>query len=56
MNTAIQLSIRSSFATILIGCVTVVASPAPRAQSVANKETTFMVQQALQRLPYYGVF
>jgi hyperosmotically inducible protein len=56
MNTAVQLSIRRSFATILIGCVTVVSSPAPRAQSVANKETTFMVQRALQRLPYYGVF
>ena len=26
------------------------------AQSVAAKETTLMVQRALQRLPYYGVF
>ena len=56
MNTAIQLSIRRSFATILIGCVTVVSSPVLRAQSVANKETALMVQRALLRLPYYGVF
>jgi hyperosmotically inducible periplasmic protein len=56
MNTAIQLSIRRLVATILIGCVAVVFCLAPRAQSVANKETTLMVQRALQRLPYYGVF
>ena len=56
MNTTIQLSIRRSFAAVLIGSVTLVAAPAMRAQSVATKETTLMVQRALQRLPYYGVF
>ena len=56
MNTPVQLSIRRSFGTILIGCVTVVSSASLRAQSVANKETALMVQRALLRLPYYGVF
>ena len=56
MHTTIALSIRRSFAPILIGCVTVLSSPSLAAQSVANRETTLMVQRALQRLPYYGVF
>jgi hypothetical protein len=32
------------------------ATARPTAQPVAVKETTFMVERALQRLPYYGVF
>ena len=56
MNMAIQLSLGRSFASILIGCITVLSSPSLRAQSVANRETALMVQRALQRLPYYGVF
>jgi hyperosmotically inducible periplasmic protein len=32
------------------------AAAAPAAQSVAAKETTFNIERALQRLPYYGVF
>jgi hypothetical protein len=33
-----------------------IATARPTAQPVAVKETTFMVERALQRLPYYGVF
>jgi hyperosmotically inducible periplasmic protein len=34
----------------------VLAATTPRAQSAAGKDTAVMVQRALQRLPYYGVF
>lgn len=33
-----------------------IATAVPRAQSVADKQTTLTVQRALERLPYYGVF
>ena len=56
MNTSIQPSIRRSLAAVLIGSVAIVSAPTPRAQSVGTKETTLMVQRALSRLPYYGVF
>jgi hypothetical protein len=56
MDPAIQLSFRRSFATVLIGSLAAVAVTAPRAQSVATEETTLMVQRAVLRLPYYGVF
>ncbi len=36
--------------------VTFMAAARPAAQPVAVKETTLMVERALQRLPYYGVF
>jgi osmotically-inducible protein OsmY len=39
--------------TLVIACT---ATAQPAAQSVAAKETAFMVERALQRLPYYGVF
>jgi hypothetical protein len=56
MNPSSQLSIRNSLAVVLVGIVTVVSAATPRAQSVPTKETTLMVQRALLRLPYYGVF
>ena len=56
MNTSIQLSVRRTLAAVLIGSVTIVSAPTPRAQSVGTKETALMVQRALLRLPYYGVF
>jgi hyperosmotically inducible protein len=40
----------------LVATLAVLATAVPRAQSVAAKETTMMVQRALARLPYYGVF
>ena len=36
--------------------ITWLAAAQPAAQSVAVKETTLMVERALERLPYYGVF
>ena len=57
MNTSIpQLSVRNALAAALIATVTVLSAATPRAQSVATKETALRVQQALLRLPYYGVF
>ena len=56
MNMSNQLSIRRSLAVVLVGSVTAISTPTPRAQSVTTKETTLMVQRALLRLPYYGVF
>jgi hyperosmotically inducible protein len=47
---------RWPFAAALAGTAVVLATMTPRAQSVAVKDTTLMVQRALQRLPYYGVF
>ena len=46
-------------AALTAGAILVVAFMAtarPAAQPVAVKETTMMVERALQRLPYYGVF
>src|SRR5262245_15934203 len=42
-------------AVVVLGFATIY-SPNPRAQSVAAKETVLMVERALSRLPYYGVF
>lgn len=47
---------RWPFAAALAVAAAVLATTALHAQSVAAKETTLMVQRALQRLPYYGVF
>ena len=51
-----QLAIRNAIAAILVATVTLLWAAAPHAQSVATKETALMVQRALLRLPYYGVF
>jgi len=57
MKTSIpQLAIRNAIAVILVATVTLLSATAPHAQSVATKETARMVQRALLRLPYYGVF
>ena len=40
----------------LLLAMTGIAAAQPGVQSVAAKETAFMVERALQRLPYYGVF
>ena len=40
----------------LILAIVCITTARPAAQSVAAKETAFMVERALQRLPYYGVF
>jgi hyperosmotically inducible protein len=40
----------------LILAMACIATARAAAQPVAVKETTFMVERALQRLPYYGVF
>src|SRR5262249_51612521 len=42
-------------AIVVLGIVAV-SGATPRAQSVAAKETSLMVERALSRLPYYGVF
>jgi hyperosmotically inducible protein len=47
---------RRPFAAALAVTAVVLAITTPRAQPVAVKDTTLMVQRALQRLPYYGVF
>jgi hyperosmotically inducible protein len=47
---------RAPFAAALAVMVAVLATMTLPAQSVAVNETTLMVQRALQRLPYYGVF
>jgi hyperosmotically inducible periplasmic protein len=47
---------RCRFVAALAVTVAVLASTILRAQPVAVNETTLMVQRALQRLPYYGVF
>ena len=56
MNVAPPISIRRSFVAVLIGSATMLSATVPQAQSVATKETALMVQRALSRLPYYGVF
>lgn len=47
---------RRSFVAALAVTAAVLVTTTLRAQPVAVKETTLMVQRALQRLPYYGVF
>lgn len=47
---------RRPFAAALAVIAAVLATTTLRAQPVAVKKTTLMVQRALQRLPYYGVF
>jgi len=47
---------RWPFPAALAVAAGVLATTTLHAQSVAAKETTLMVQRALQRLPYYGVF
>src|SRR5688500_18263325 len=47
---------RCRFVAALAVTAAVLATTTLRAQSVAVNETTLMVQRALQRLPYYGVF
>jgi len=48
--------IRAAIPAGLFLAITWLAAAQPAAQSVAVKETTLMVERALQRLPYYGVF
>ena len=48
--------IRAAIPAGLFLVITWLAAAQPAAQSVAVKETTLMVERALQRLPYYGVF
>ena len=52
--------VRRSIRYALIGVLAVIAvlamSPAPRAQSVSQRDTTSAVGVALERLPRYGVF
>ena len=50
------LAVRNVIAAVLVATVTVLSAATPPAQSVATKETALMVQRALLRLPYYGVF
>src|SRR6185436_1694364 len=58
MMPRVQISRRRSddhYSTTILA-VTFMATARPAAQPVAVKETTFNVERALQRLPYYGVF
>jgi len=48
--------IRAAIPAGLCLAITWLAAAQPAAQTVAVKETTLMVERALQRLPYYGVF
>jgi osmotically-inducible protein OsmY len=48
--------IRAAIPAGLLLAIISIAAAQPAAQSVAVKETTLMVERALQRLPYYGVF
>lgn len=50
-----QLTMRKA-AVILFAAAAFLTAAAPQAQSVAAGETALMVQRALGRLPYYGVF
>ena len=51
-----RFAIRVATATVFVAAATLLSAAMPRAQSVATKETALMVQRALLRLPYYGVF
>jgi BON domain-containing protein len=48
--------IRAVIPAALLLAMTCLVAAQPATQSVAVKETTLMVERALQRLPYYGVF
>jgi hyperosmotically inducible protein len=48
--------IRAVMPGALLLAMTCLVAAQPATQSVAVKETTLMVERALQRLPYYGVF
>jgi hyperosmotically inducible protein len=48
--------IRAVIPAALLLAMTGLVAAQPATQSVAVKETTLMVERALQRLPYYGVF
>ena len=48
--------IRAAIPAGLFLAITWLTAGQPAAQSVAVKETTLMVERALERLPYYGVF
>jgi hypothetical protein len=48
--------IRAAIPAALLLAMTSLLAAQPSAQPVAVKETTLMVERALQRLPYYGVF
>ena len=50
-----RLARRVAIASALVA-VTLLSAATLRAQSVATKETALMIQRALLRLPYYGVF
>ena len=55
-HSAHRLAVRTTFAAILTLACTAFGTTTLRAQSLAAKETALMVQRALLRLPYYGVF
>src|SRR5207244_3956239 len=52
----VRIRMRNVAALSLLAIPTVLSLSTARAQPVAAKETVFMVQRALSRLPYYGVF
>ena len=54
--TPTRRTIPAALMAVLILAIAGLATAQPAAQSVAAKETAFMVERALQRLPYYGVF
>jgi hyperosmotically inducible protein len=56
MTTTLRRTTTTALTAAAILAVTFMATLRPAAQPVAVKETTFMVERALQRLPYYGVF
>src|SRR5262249_13755739 len=51
-----RIRMRDVAAMSLLAIPGVLSVTAPRVQTVAAKETVLMVQRALSRLPYYGVF
>jgi osmotically-inducible protein OsmY len=55
-TTSSRPTIRRVSAAVVVATAMVLSVAPPRAQSVGTKETALMVQRALVRLPYYGVF
>ncbi len=55
-TTTSRLTTRRVSVAVVVATAMVLSVTAPRAQSVATRETALMVQRALVRLPYYGVF
>jgi hyperosmotically inducible protein len=51
-----RIWMRTVTGLLLFAIATVASVSTARAQTVAAKETVLMVQRALSRLPYYGVF